>query len=90
MNELGKLLATMNKTAVPKSPMGVALEYTIKRWDILLNYLYDGSLEIDWITTGSKTPSVPMHLVAKTTSLPDRTKELNGQPCSIHFSEPAK
>lgn len=51
MNELGKLLATMNKTAVPKSPMGVALEYTIKRWDILLNYLYDGSLEIDnnWV-----------------------------------------
>jgi len=51
MNELGKLLAAMNKTAVPKSPMGVALEYTIKRWDILLNYLYDGSLEIDnnWV-----------------------------------------
>jgi len=22
-------------------------EYTIKRWDSLLNYLYDGSLEID-------------------------------------------
>lgn len=51
MNELGKLLATMSKTAVPKSPMGVALDYTIKRWDILLNYLYDGSLEIDnnWV-----------------------------------------
>jgi len=47
MNELGKLIATMSKTAVPKSPMGVALDYTIKRWDILLNYLYDGSLEID-------------------------------------------
>lgn len=51
MNELGKILATMSKTAVPKSPMGVALDYTIKRWDILLNYLYDGSLEIDnnWV-----------------------------------------
>jgi transposase len=51
MNELGKLLVSMNKTAVPKSPMGVALDYTIKRWDILLNYLYDGSLEIDnnWV-----------------------------------------
>jgi transposase len=51
MNELGKLLATMSKTAVPKSPMGMALDYTIKRWDILLNYLYDGSLEIDnnWV-----------------------------------------
>lgn len=47
MNELGKLIANMSKTAVPKSPMGVALNYTIKRWDILLNYIYDGSLEID-------------------------------------------
>jgi len=47
MNELGKLIATMNKTAIPKSPMGVALNYTISRWDSYLNYLYDGSLEID-------------------------------------------
>jgi transposase len=47
MNELGKLIAGMNKTAVPKSPLGVALNYTISRWDSLLNYLYDGSLEID-------------------------------------------
>jgi len=47
MNELGKLIATMGKTTLPKSPVGVALEYTSKRWDILLNYLYDGSLEID-------------------------------------------
>lgn len=51
MNELGKMLATMSKTAVPKSPMGIALDYTIKRWNILLNYLYDGSIEIDnnWV-----------------------------------------
>jgi len=37
----------MNKTAIPKSPMGVALNYATQRWDNLLNYLYDGSLEID-------------------------------------------
>ncbi len=51
MNQLGKLIAEMNKTAVPKSPMGVALNYAIQRWDNLLNYLYDGSLEIDnnWV-----------------------------------------
>lgn len=51
MNELGKQLAEINKTAIPKSPMGVALNYTIGRWDILMNYLYDGSLEIDnnWV-----------------------------------------
>jgi transposase len=51
MNELGKKIAEMNKSAIPKSPMGVALNYTIQRWDNLLNYLYDGSLEIDnnWV-----------------------------------------
>ena len=47
MNQLGKLIAGMNKTAIPKSPMGVALNYATQRWDNLLNYLYDGSLEID-------------------------------------------
>jgi transposase/vacuolar-type H+-ATPase subunit H len=51
MNELGKLMTEMNKTAVPKSPMGIALNYASQRWDNLLNYLYDGSLEIDnnWV-----------------------------------------
>jgi len=51
MNELGKQIAEMRKTAIPKSPMGLALDYSINRWDNLLNYLYDGSLEIDnnWV-----------------------------------------
>jgi hypothetical protein len=41
----------MNKTALPKSPMGIALNYATQRWDNLLNYLYDGSLKIDnnWV-----------------------------------------
>jgi transposase len=47
MNALGKLIAHYNKTALPKSPMGIALAYSIQRWDTLLNYLYDGCLEID-------------------------------------------
>ena len=47
MNKLGKLIAHYNKTALPKSPMGIALAYSIQRWDTLLNYLYDGCLEID-------------------------------------------
>ena len=46
-NELGKLMVVMYQTTLPKSPLGVALGYTITRWDNLLNYLYDGSLEID-------------------------------------------
>ena len=51
MNELGKKIAELNKTAIPKSPMGIALNYATQRWDNLLNYLYDGSLEIDnnWV-----------------------------------------
>ena len=35
------------KQALPKSPLGEALQYTIPRWDKLLAYLYDGHLEID-------------------------------------------
>jgi len=51
MNELDKKIAEMNKIAFPKSPMGIALNYATQRWGNLLNYLYDGSLEIDnnWV-----------------------------------------
>ena len=51
LNELGKQIAQMNKTAIPKSPMGIALNYAVQRWDNLINYLYDGSVEIDnnWV-----------------------------------------
>ena len=51
MNELGKMIVEMRKTAIPMSPMGKALSYSINRWDSLLNYLSDGALEIDnnWI-----------------------------------------
>ena len=51
MNELGKTIAQMYKTTVPKSPIGIALTYAVNRWDNLLNYLNDGSLEIDnnWV-----------------------------------------
>jgi transposase len=51
ITELGKIIVQIKKTAVPKSPMGIALEYTSTRWDILSNFMYDGSLEIDnnWV-----------------------------------------
>ena len=39
LNELGKQIAQVNKTAIPKSPMGVALNYAIQRWDNLMAYL---------------------------------------------------
>lgn len=47
LNRIGKLFDQYKKTALPQSPMGIALAYTTQRWDSLLNYLYDGCLEID-------------------------------------------
>jgi len=47
LNELGKWMVETYKTSRPKSPIGKAVAYCIPRWDNLLNYLLDGSLEID-------------------------------------------
>jgi len=47
LNELGKWIVEKHKNELPKNPMGKALQYTIPRWDNLLAYLYDGTLEID-------------------------------------------
>jgi transposase len=47
LNDLGKWLVVEVKIALPRSPMGKALNYTIQRWNNLLAYLHDGNLEID-------------------------------------------
>jgi len=47
LNELGKWIADIYKTVLPKSPLGMALAYCIPRWDKLMAYLNDGMLEID-------------------------------------------
>jgi transposase len=47
LNELGKWIVETYKTILPKSALGKALAYCIPRWDNLLAYLNDGSLEID-------------------------------------------
>jgi transposase len=47
LNELGKWIAETYKTILPKSALGKALAYCIPRWDNLIAYLHDGSLEID-------------------------------------------
>lgn len=47
LNELSKWMVETWKTALPKSPIGKAVAYCIPRWDNLINYLHDGSLEID-------------------------------------------
>jgi transposase len=47
LNEFGKWIVETYKTELPKSALGKALAYCIPRWDNLLAYLNDGSLEID-------------------------------------------
>jgi transposase len=47
MNKLGKWIVETYKTSEPKSPLGKATAYCIPRWDNLLAYMEDGSLEID-------------------------------------------
>lgn len=47
LNELGKWMGDTYKTVLPKSAIGKAIAYCIPRWDYLMNYLHDGSLEID-------------------------------------------
>lgn len=47
LNDLGKWIVATYKEVLPKSPMGKATAYCIERWDNLLAYLNDGSLEID-------------------------------------------
>ena len=47
LNELGKWIAKTYKTVLPKSPIGLSTTYCISRRDKLMNYLLDGSLEID-------------------------------------------
>jgi len=47
LNELSKWMVETYKYSLPKSPIGKATAYCIPRWDKLINYLHDGSLEID-------------------------------------------
>ncbi|MFW5759152.1 MAG: IS66 family transposase, partial [Bacteroidota bacterium] len=47
INELGKWIVETYKNTNPKSPLRTATAYCIERWDNLLAYLNDGSLEID-------------------------------------------
>lgn len=47
LNDLYDWMMQQVNTALPQSPMGKALHYTMPRWQNLLVYLYDGHLEID-------------------------------------------
>jgi transposase len=47
INTLGKWISQEVKNTLPKSSIGIALRYSMARWDALSAYLYDGILEID-------------------------------------------
>ncbi len=47
LNQIGNYIAIQSKLELPKSPLGKAYEYCLKRWDSLMNYLKDGNLNID-------------------------------------------
>ena len=47
LTTLHKILQTQLLGSLPKSPMGMALQYTLSRWDKLKVYLRDGNLRID-------------------------------------------
>jgi len=47
INALGQWLHQKRNVVLPKSPFGMAIEYTTNLWTSLQNYLHDGSLHID-------------------------------------------
>jgi len=47
INTLGKWISQEVKNTLPKSSIGIAMRYSMARWDALSAYLYDGILEID-------------------------------------------
>lgn len=47
LDELGRWMIEQYKLVTPKSPIGKALEYSMKRWKELGAYTTDGRLEID-------------------------------------------
>lgn len=47
LTTLHQILQTQLLNSLPKSPLGIALQYTLSRWDKLKVYLRDGKLRID-------------------------------------------
>lgn len=47
LETLHQILKTQLINSLPKSPLGMALQYTLARWDKLIIYTQDGNLRID-------------------------------------------
>ena len=84
LNELNKWMVDTWKTSLPKSLIGKAVAYCLPRWDNLINYLQDGSLEID--NNLAENASRPIALAERITCLPVKKEVPKGQSCFIRFS----
>src|SRR6266851_2036116 len=47
LEDIRNYLQTEKPKVLPKSPIGVAIDYTLSNWEALLRYTEDGELEID-------------------------------------------
>ncbi len=47
INDFGKWLHVQRQQVLPKSPIGMAIQYVTPLWESLQNYLHDGNLLID-------------------------------------------
>jgi len=47
LEDIKNYLQTERLKVLPKSPMGVAIDYTLSNWQALLRYTEDGDLQID-------------------------------------------
>ena len=47
LQDIKNYLLTEKPKVLPKSPIGVAIDYTLSNWEALLRYTEDGDLEID-------------------------------------------
>jgi transposase len=47
LEDIKNYLQTEKPKVLPKSPIGVAIDYTLSNWEALLRYTEDGDLEID-------------------------------------------
>lgn len=74
LDELGKYLVEKQKCVPPKSAVGAAISYTLKRWSQLITYLEDGRYEIE--TTVQKERSSPLLWGARPGCLPIAKKAL--------------
>jgi transposase len=47
LEDIKNYLQSERLKVLPKSPMGVAIDYTLSNWQALLRYTEDGDLQID-------------------------------------------